>query len=58
MELRALRYLVLMRFTRSEGAGAHCQVGAKRLTYARIHDWLDETLSWSVERIVRRGYDG
>lgn len=34
----------LMRFTRDEGAGAHCQVGARRLAYARIYDWLDETL--------------
>jgi hypothetical protein len=34
----------LLRFTESEGAGAHCQVGASRLAYARIYDWLDETL--------------
>jgi hypothetical protein len=34
----------LMRFTESEGAGAHCQVGAARLAFARIYDWLDETL--------------
>jgi dienelactone hydrolase len=34
----------LMKFTRDEGAGAHCQVGAERLAYARIYDWLDETL--------------
>ena len=32
-------------FTEAEGAGAHCQVGASRLAFARIFDWLDETLS-------------
>ena len=35
----------LMRFTEEEGAGAHCQAGAGRLAFARIYDWLDETLS-------------
>ena len=34
----------LMKFTDAEGAGAHCEVGASRLAYARIYDWLDETL--------------
>jgi pimeloyl-ACP methyl ester carboxylesterase len=34
----------LMRFTEEEGAGAHCQAGAGRLAFARIYDWLDETL--------------
>jgi len=34
----------LLRFTEGEGAGAHCQVGASRLAFARIYDWLDETL--------------
>ncbi len=33
----------LMRFTESEGAGAHCQVGAGRLAFARMYDWLDQT---------------
>ena len=33
----------LMRFTNSEGAGAHCQVGAARLAFGRMYDWLDET---------------
>jgi pimeloyl-ACP methyl ester carboxylesterase len=32
----------LMRFTAAEGAGAHCQVGAQRLAFGRIYDWLDE----------------
>jgi hypothetical protein len=32
-------------FTEAEGAGAHCQVGASRLAFARIYDWLDETLA-------------
>lgn len=35
----------LMKFTREEGAGAHCQVGAERLALGRIYDWLDETLA-------------
>lgn len=35
----------LMRFTRDEGAGAHCQVGAARLAFARMYDWLDQTFS-------------
>jgi len=34
----------LLRFTKAEGAGAHCQMGAGRLAFARIFDWLDETL--------------
>jgi len=34
----------LMRFTVEEGAGAHCQVGAHRLAFGRIYDWLDDTL--------------
>jgi alpha-beta hydrolase superfamily lysophospholipase len=35
----------LLRFTEAEGAGAHCEVGAGRLAFARIYDWLDETLA-------------
>jgi hypothetical protein len=31
-------------FTENEGAGSHCQVGAHRLAFARIYDWLDEIL--------------
>jgi pimeloyl-ACP methyl ester carboxylesterase len=38
----------MIRFTDAEGAGAHCQAGAGRLSYARTYDWLDETLA-SVE---------
>lgn len=34
----------LLHFADAEGAGAHCEVGAARLAYARIYDWLDETL--------------
>lgn len=34
-----------MMFTDAEGAGAHCEAGASRLAYARMYDWLDETLS-------------
>jgi alpha-beta hydrolase superfamily lysophospholipase len=35
----------LLDFTEAEGAGAHCQAGAGRLAFARIYDWLDETLA-------------
>jgi pimeloyl-ACP methyl ester carboxylesterase len=35
----------LLKFTDAEGAGAHCEGGAGRLAYARIYDWLDETLA-------------
>lgn len=35
----------LVRFTNAEGAGPHCQVGASRLAFARMFDWLDETLA-------------
>jgi poly(3-hydroxybutyrate) depolymerase len=35
----------MISFAKAEGAGAHCQVGAARLSFARIYDWLDETLS-------------
>jgi pimeloyl-ACP methyl ester carboxylesterase len=34
----------MLKFTDAEGAGAHCEVGASRLAFARIYDWLDETL--------------
>lgn len=32
-------------FSDEEGAGAHCEAGAGALAYARMYDWLDETLS-------------
>lgn len=35
----------LLRFTTTEGAGAHCQAGAQRLALGRIYDWLDDTLA-------------
>jgi alpha-beta hydrolase superfamily lysophospholipase len=35
----------LVRFASAEGAGPHCQVGASRLAFARMFDWLDETLA-------------
>jgi hypothetical protein len=35
----------LLDFTEAEGAGAHCQAGAGRLAFARIYDWLDDTLA-------------
>lgn len=33
----------LMRFSETEGAGAHCEAGAARLAFGRIFDWLDDT---------------
>jgi alpha-beta hydrolase superfamily lysophospholipase len=35
----------LMKFTDAEGAGEHCEMGAGNLVYARVYDWLDETLA-------------
>ncbi len=35
----------MIKFTDAEGAGAHCEMGASRLAYARMYDWLDETLA-------------
>ena len=35
----------MLKFTDAEGAGAHCEMGAGRLAYARIYDWLDDTLA-------------
>ncbi|MCV7252168.1 alpha/beta fold hydrolase [Mycobacterium hackensackense] len=35
----------LLEFTEAEGAGAHCQVGAGRLAFARIYDWLDDIMA-------------
>lgn len=37
----------LLQFTADHGAGAHCQAGAQRLAYARVFDWLDDTLDSS-----------
>lgn len=37
----------LLEFTAGEGAEAHCQSGAQRLAFARVFDWLDDTLSAS-----------
>jgi len=39
----------LMQFTQDEGAGAHCQVGAARLAFARIYDWLDTTFGLAAQ---------
>jgi dienelactone hydrolase len=35
----------IVRFTSEEGASAHCELGAGRIAFARMYDWLDETLS-------------
>ena len=32
-------------FKDKEGAGQHCQVGARRLFSEKVFSWLDETLS-------------
>jgi len=32
-------------FQASEGAGAHCQVGAKAISAQRIFDWLDDVFA-------------
>ncbi|MBV8820993.1 MAG: alpha/beta hydrolase [Acidobacteriaceae bacterium] len=42
----------LIRFTAAEGAGAHCQVGAHRLAFARIYDWLDETFGLAASPVI------
>ncbi len=34
----------LLRFTRAEGAGAHCELGNRSLASMRMLDWLDATL--------------
>ena len=39
-------------FLDAEGAGAHCEAGASRLAYARIYDWLDDTLSAANAAVV------
>lgn len=33
-----------MKFTQADNAGAHCHAGAQRYAYARVFDWLDDTL--------------
>jgi pimeloyl-ACP methyl ester carboxylesterase len=39
----------MIRFTSAEGAGAHCQCGADRLSNARIFDWLDDTFGLAAK---------
>lgn len=34
----------LLEFTSEQGAGAHCQADAQRLTHARGYDWLDDVM--------------
>ncbi|VVC77206.1 2,6-dihydropseudooxynicotine hydrolase [Aquicella siphonis] len=36
----------LLRFTRAEGAGGHCEALARTLYHQRVFDWLDETLGY------------
>jgi len=33
------------RIGRREGADAHCHIGAQRLAFARVCDWLDDTMA-------------
>ena len=35
----------LFTFPAAEGSGAHCHAGAQRTAFARIYNWLDETLA-------------
>jgi len=43
-----------MLFTREEGAGEHCQIGAAVLSNARILDWLDGKMKAAVARPKRK----
>lgn len=38
-----------MLFTREEGAGEHCQIGAAILSNQRILDWLDGKMKTAVK---------
>ncbi len=42
-----------MLFTRKEGAGEHCQIGAASLSNERILDWLDGKMKAAVARPKR-----
>jgi pimeloyl-ACP methyl ester carboxylesterase len=37
----------LMLFTAAEGAGDHCEAGARTLFHARAFGWLDRVLGWT-----------
>ncbi len=39
------RRKTLVRFTRAEGSGDHCEFAGRRLFHQRCYDWLDETLA-------------
>ena len=43
-----------MLFTREEGAGDHCQIGAAVLSNERILDWLDGKTKAAVERLKNK----
>ena len=43
----------LMTFTRDEGADAHCHVGAQRLAFGRMFDWLTDTFSGGTKDSVQ-----
>jgi hypothetical protein len=40
----------MMKFTAAEGAGEHCEAGARTLFNQRSFDWLDRTLGHKFER--------
>lgn len=40
----------MMRFTDAEGAGEHCEIGARTLFNQRMFDWLDMVLNYTLER--------
>jgi alpha-beta hydrolase superfamily lysophospholipase len=48
----------MIRFTDAEGAGAHCEMGASRLAYARMYDSLNETLSTEYLRAAPAAFTG
>jgi pimeloyl-ACP methyl ester carboxylesterase len=43
----------LLRFTRAEGAGDHCEAMARSLYHQRTFDWLDEVLGSRIRLEVR-----
>lgn len=45
------------RFTAAEGAGSHCESGARSLFNQHAFDWLDETLSRPEERSSSAAYE-
>jgi acetyl esterase/lipase len=40
-------------FTSAEGAGDHCEAGARALFNQRVFDWLDDTIGHTVKPTVQ-----